>query len=378
MIYFDNAASGGHKPAEVINAVTEALKNPANPGRGSHKVAMAAAETIYKARQAAAEFFNAVEPENIIFTANCTAALNLAIFGAAQKGHVITTSNEHNSVMRPLFELERRGYIRLSIVAPDERGVVTAENLARHIRMDTYMIVASHISNVTGAVMPILEIGRLCAFKNILFLVDGAQSAGHEPLDMQRDNIDLLAVAPHKGLYSPQGVGILVTSPQVTLSPVIFGGTGTDSENPAQPTVAPDAFESGTLNTPCIAGVYEGISYAKNTFSERREKTANLTQTLIYGLSQIPSVTLYSAYDAYSGVVSFNIKDIPSSEVSDILSNEYNICTRAGLHCAPLIHKHLGTFPNGAVRASLSSQNTEEEVNFFLTAISEIASGGIF
>jgi len=373
MIYFDNAASGGFKPQSVIQAVTDTLKSPANPGRSAHSAALAAAETVYKARQAAAEFFGAESTENVIFTANCTAALNLAIFGSLNKGHVITTANEHNSVLRPLYELERRGMIRLTIVPPDSQGAVTSEMLSRHIRTDTQMIAVNHVSNVTGAVTQISNIGRLCVFKNILFLADTAQSAGHINIDMRRDNIDLLAVAPHKGLYSPQGVGILVTSPKITLNPVTFGGTGTESENPRQPLVSPEAYESGTLNTPGLAGLSAGIAYTKNIFEAARQKITFLSGLLILELSKISGVTVYSPPDVYSGVISFNIKNLPSATVSDILNNEYGICARPGLHCAPLIHKHLGTLSRGAVRISVSYENTAEEASFFLTAVKEIA-----
>lgn len=376
MIYFDNAASSGTKPDQVINAVKGALKNlSANPGRAGHSRAVSAARLISRTRETVAEYFNFAPDENVIFTSGCTMALNTAIIGTARRGGaVVTTAMEHNSVLRPLFELQQKGIITLIIVSPNDDGIVTADMIAKALTPETYMIAVTHISNVTGAVNPIAEIGALARRKNVWFLVDGAQSAGHIDIDMTAMNIDLLAVPGHKGLYGPQGVGILLYSPRVRLMPIIYGGTGTNSHNVTQPEDPPEAFESGTLNTPGIAGLYSAVRWSAQNRAHNERIVKSVTEIIYQGLSEISGVTIYSPKDSPSGIVTFDIKNYSSGEVADILNSEYNIAVRGGLHCAPLMHKHLCTQEAGLVRVSTAHDNSAYEAYKLLKAVETIAS----
>lgn len=375
MIYFDNSATSHHKPECVINAAVNAMKSlSANPGRSGHSLSLKAGMLVYATRKKAAQLVGIHDPERIIFTLNCTQALNLAISGSVHSGgNVITTGNEHNSVLRPLFELQRAGRITVTIVPPNEKGIVTAETIERALTPRTYMVAVNHISNVTGAVTPVDEIGKLCRKRRILFLVDGAQSVGYGDIDMREQNIDMLAVAPHKGLHALQGVGILALAPDVCLRPVIFGGTGTQSESVFQPTELPEALESGTLPTPAIAALNAAITHNEKTRGESRRKLRELSMYLLESIQRISGIRIYTAPDTYNGMVSFNIDGISSMDAGNLLSSQYDIAVRGGLHCAPYIHRHLGTLKEGIVRASLSSDNTFGEIDFFLRAIREIA-----
>lgn len=375
MIYFDNSASSFHKPAEVINAVKNALSFlSANPGRSGHSAAMKAANLVYSARSKCAEFLGLNDPNRVIFTDNCTGALNLAILGSVKRGgHVVTTVFEHNSVLRPLFELKRRGIISLSVAQPDCSGVITADAIERLITPKTYLVAVNHVSNVTGAIAPIHEIGKICRKHNILFSVDGAQSVGYVDFDMQGANVDMLAVAPHKGLHAPQGVGVLCVSERVVLRPVKYGGTGTASHELRQPDDMPEGFESGTLPTPAIAGLCAAIGVCRRDSFNRRRTVSELSSRLRRGLSSISGVKILSPENALSGITAFNIDGLDSESVSDVLSSDYDICVRAGLHCAPLAHEYLGTLKSGAVRVSLGYDNTAAEIDFFLKAVKEIA-----
>lgn len=372
MIYLDNAATTYFKPTSVVNAVGTALKYlSANPTRSSHSLAVKAGMMVEDTRETAARFFGCT-PDKVIFTLNCTDALNTAIFGTVVKGgHVITTALEHNSVLRPLIRLKSLGLIDYTVLQPLSGGYVTAEQIASAIRPNTYMIVVSHVSNVTGAPQPIDEIGYLAGKSGILFLVDAAQSAGYRDIDMKKSGISMMAVAPHKGLHAPQGVGLLLIS-KGEVRPFRYGGTGTDSAKP-QPSELPEALESGTLPTPAIAGLNAAFKYtAEHAESDRKKLTGMFIYTL-GELSKIHGLVIYTKREYGGPVISFNVRGMSSAEAGNILSDEYDICVRCGLHCAPLVHKHYGTLKDGMIRIALGVDNTIEEINFFLQAVSEIS-----
>lgn len=369
-IYFDNAASGGYKPECVKQAVLQALDNPANPGRSGHRAALNAAIIVSEARENVADFFRT--DGDIVFTHNCTAALNFAIFGGLNGGHVVTTAYEHNSVLRPLDYLKRSGLIDYTVVFPDPSGVIRAKDIHRSLLRNTRMIIINHVSNVTGARAPIEEIGRFAYRYGILFLVDAAQSAGHININMKDTNINILAAAGHKGLAAPQGVGVLAVSKGIRIRPIIMGGTGSRSESPLQPLDLPEGLESGTIATPAIAGLNAGINWIREHFDEFSKKIRDMTYMMYSELKKIPEVVVYTPWGHFNGIVTFNIKGLIAGETANILDEQFNICVRPGLHCAPLAHRFLGTLKYGAVRASLSYQNTFEEVEIFIDAIKKI------
>lgn len=377
MIYMDNSASSFYKPPCVVNAVKNALEFlSANPGRSGHPAAVKAASLVLATREKCAEFLGLNDSDGIVFTDNCSGALNLAVLGSLTRGgHVVTTAFEHNSVLRPLFELKSRGDITLSVAMPDKNGVITADSVESLINEKTRMVIVNHVSNVTGAIAPVAEIGRICRKKDVIFLVDAAQSAGYLDIDMQRENIDLLAVAPHKGLHAPQGVGVLAVGERArkSLRPIKFGGTGTESIRLSQPTDFPEGFETGTLPTPAIAGLCAAVSWCRKNEIKNRETVNELSIRLRKGLYSIDGIKILSPPNALSGIVAFNLTGLQSESVGDVLASEYDVCVRAGLHCAPLIHEAMGTLKSGAVRVSLGCDNTAGEVDFFLKAMREIA-----
>ena len=375
MIYFDNSATSGVKPECVINAAVSAAKHlSANPGRSGHSLSLKAGMLVYSTRKKAASILGVHDPERIIFTLNCTQALNTAILGTAiSGGNVVTTAMEHNSVLRPLFELQRAGRISVSVVSPDESGKVSPAAIERAITPRTYLVAVNHISNVTGAVNDIDGIGKLCRKRNIKFLVDGAQSVGYGDVDIEEQNIDYLAVAPHKGLHCIQGVGMLALGRDATIRPTLFGGTGTQSENVFQPSELPESLESGTLPTPAVAALNAAITHNRTTRAESRRKMRELSSYVLEQLSKLRGITIYTARDTYNGMIAFNIAGIGSMEASNILSSQYDIAVRGGLHCAPLIHRHLGTLNSGIIRASLNGDNTYGEAEYFVRAVKEIS-----
>ncbi len=372
MIYFDNSATTLVKPKEVISAVMEGLtKYSANPGRSGHKLSMICASKVENIRNKVKNFINA---DNAVFTENCTDALNLGILGTIKSGgHIICTSNDHNASARPIFEMAKKYNIEVSVATPSKAGILLAEDISKHIKNSTYLVCVNHMSNVDGEIADIENIGNLCKQNGILFLVDCAQSAGHIKLDMKKFNIDMLALAPHKGLYAPQGVGVLGFNNDIEIKPIRFGGTGTEGENVYQPTTSIERFESGTLPTPNILGLGAGIDFVNAHFDEINSKIDDLSTYLNYELSQINGVKVYTHPNNSFGVIGFNIKDFGSTEVSQILSDKYNICVRGGLHCAGLKHRYLGTLEQGVVRASLSYFNTFTECEKFVRAIKQIS-----
>lgn len=378
MIYLDNSATTRTKPKEVIKAIELGLtKYCANPGRGGHFASIQAAIQVENVREKIQKLVNAPKPQNIIFTSGCTEALNLAILGSAQQGgHIVCTCNEHNSVLRPLQHLKEQGVIDFDVASPAQPFAqsITLEDIKKHIKPNTYLVCVNHISNVDGMTAELDEIGEFCMKNCILFLVDGAQSVGHVKVDMQKSHIDLLAIAGHKGLFGPQGVGALATSGKAKLLPIKFGGTGTDSISTKQPLSMPEGFESGTIATPNILGLGAGVDFANLNFAKIQHKLEDLTTYLNFELRKIEQVIVYTHPENSTGVLAFNIKGMDSESVSQILSDQYKICVRNGLHCAPLKHKNLGTVQTGAVRVSLSYFNTFGEILAFVKAIKAIVS----
>ena len=379
MIYLDNAATSYPKPKEVGQAMMYFLeKVGATPGRSGHRLSIEAGRILYQARESLAELFNVDNPLRIIFTLNVTEALNLALKGLLRPGdQVITSSMEHNSVMRPLRELEKRG-VEVKVIPCSSQGVLDPVDIERAIRKNTRLIVLNHGSNVIGTLLPIIEVGKIAQKHNVLFLVDTAQTAGCYSLDIKKDNIDLLAFTGHKSLFGPPGTGGLVVGERVDikkLNPLKTGGTGSHSESEEQPDFLPDIYESGTPNTVGLAGLNEGVRFIlKEGIDKIRQHELNLSQKLIAGLKEIPGVIVYGEEQVTDrvAVISFNIKGQLSSEVGLRLDEKYDIMCRVGLHCSPAAHKTIGTFPRGTVRFSMSWFNTFEEVDQVIKAIREI------
>lgn len=373
MIYLDNAATTNYKPQCVLDAVTDCMtKYPFNPNRSGNKEALELQQRLYDARKKLSLMYGNDSENHVAFTSGCTQALNLAILGNAKKGHIIITCAEHNSVLRPVMQLKRKGYVEVSVVSPNENGEITIEDIARLIRRDTYMLCVNHVSNVTGKYQNIEEIGAYARKRNLILLVDCAQSAGYVPLDMTKRYVDLVAVAGHKGLHGIQGAGALIFNNRAVPRPITFGGTGTESHLYYQPNTVPDCLESGTLPTPAIMAMSAGIDYWLDNWKANRENIIETQQIILDGLNKIEGVKLYSQSNL-SGVIAFNVRNKDSNEVADILSQEYDIAVRGGLQCAPLMHKWLGTLEQGVVRASVSCVTTKEECHAFIDAIEQIA-----
>lgn len=370
MIYLDNSASSLIKPKSVQKAVLSALTEySANPGRSGHKQALKTAMMVEDVRTTVANHVGTTA-ENVIFTLNCTDALNIAILGSFQPdGHVVCTVNEHNSVLRPLEHLRVCSpSFSYSVAKQSGKLGITWQDIENQITDKTYLVVCNHISNVNGDVADIEKIGKNLKDRNILFLVDGAQGGGHFVYDMQKMNISMLALAPHKGFYGPQGVGCLALNGNVDLQPIRFGGTGTNSLELVQPNSAPERFESGTINTPAILGFGEGVRFVEENFNFIQEKMEDLTTYLHYELSKLP-IEIYTKTENTNGVFAFNVPDVDSTEVANYLNEKWGICVRSGYHCAPLKHKSLGTLDQGAVRVSLSFFNTYQEIEKLVMAI---------
>lgn len=372
MIYLDNVATGGFKPDTVINAVNSTIKYLcANPGRSGHKLSLTGAEIVNNCRSVLAEFFSC-QPERVIFTKNCTEALNTAIFGLCKKGtHVITTVFEHNSVLRPLYYLEKNKMISLDIIEP-KNNLPMETAILNAIKKDTSLIVVTSISNVTGEILPIQKIGEICKKYDIKFILDGAQGGGHIDLDVQKNNISALCLAGHKGLYGIMGSGALILGENTNLSPLLFGGTGTDTFSPFQPEYYPERLEAGTLSLPAIASLLEGVQYIKRNFLPFQKRLLYYTDFLISELTKIPLVKVYSSPNP-AGIVAFEIIGKDSNEVATVLDSNYDIAVRGGFHCAPLCHKYLHTEVNGLVRIGASPNNTERELLYVASSIKNIA-----
>jgi cysteine desulfurase family protein len=380
LIYLDNAATTFPKPPGVLEAMARYQQEiGANPGRSGHRLSIEAARIVYETREKAALLFRALDPSRVVFGMNATEALNLALRGLLRSGdHVITTSMEHNSVMRPLRAMEREG-VSLSIIPCSEEGFLDPTRVGRELHANTRMLVVNHGSNVTGTLQPIEEIGGICREKGILFLVDAAQTAGAVPIRMEEQKIDLLAFTGHKALFGPQGTGGLVIGRVVdekVIVPLKRGGTGSRSEMEEQPEFFPDLCESGTPNTVGLAGLGAGLDFVLQEGVDKiRSREKDLTRMLIAGLRGIPGVTVYGPKDPQRqiGTVSFNIVGMEPSEAGLLLDEQNDVLCRVGLHCSPSAHKTIGTFSVGTVRFGISYLNTEEDIEGALKAVSRLA-----
>jgi cysteine desulfurase family protein len=375
-IYLDNAATSHPKPEAVYRAVDHALRHLTNPGRGGHSLSLDASREVFEAREAVAEFFGIGDAGRVAFTGGATAALNCALFGLLRPGdRVVTSTMEHNSVVRPLRVLQDRG-VRVVKVAADALGFIDPERLkAACAEERTRLVVLSHCSNVTGTRQPIEEIGPWCRKEGILLLVDAAQSAGHFHIDVERMGIDLLAAPGHKGLLGPQGIGFLYVREGVRIDPLLFGGTGTESAQELPPETMPERLESGTLNLPGIAGLRAGIVFLKKEGAQLHAGEAALLERLIEGLRPIAGLRLYGPLDpaVHCGALSFNLIGRDPAEVGFLLDRDHGVLARVGLHCAPDAHRTIGTFPRGTVRLSPGCFTTAEEIDHAIAAVAAIA-----
>lgn len=376
MIYFDNAATTIKKPECVMKAVADAMGSLGNSGRGAHGGALSASRIIYDTRVALAQLFGAESPERIAFTANSTQALNMAIKGALEPGdHVITTALEHNSVLRPLYELEDRG-VELTILPADPLGNICYEDFEKEIRPNTRAIVTTHGSNLTGNLLDIERIGAIARTHGLLYIVDASQTAGVFDIDVQKMGNAILCFTGHKGLLGPQGTGGLYVREGLTLRPILSGGSGVQTYLRSHPPQMPTALEAGTLNGHGIAGLGAAVRWIQNKgLDVIRAKEQALMRQFYEVVREIPGITVYGDFGTYNrcAIVSLNIRDYDSGEVSDALSEEYGIATRPGAHCAPLMHRALGTVEQGAVRFSFSHYNTKEEIMIAVSALRELA-----
>ena len=375
MIYFDNAATTLHKPHEVIEAVVHAMTTAGNASRGTHTGSLAASRTVYETRKKIADFFHCSRADHVIFTSNSTEALNIAICGTLGKGdHIISTDLEHNSVLRPLYHLEEQG-ASLTFLSANKKGCIDYDDFKRSIKPNTKAIVCTHASNLTGNVLDIERIGRIAKAHNLLFIVDASQSAGCIEINMETMNIDILCFTGHKGLLGPQGTGGLCIHESVEIRPFKHGGSGIHSYEKGQPQAYPARLEAGTLNSHGIAGLCAAINYINTiTIPVIAKKEQELLWHFYKGICNIPEIHIYGDFDTKerAAILSLNIEGYDSGTVSDVLSQEYDIATRPGAHCAPRMHQALGTTETGAVRFSFSSFNTMEEVETAIQALKEL------
>ena len=372
MIYFDNAATTLHKPHEVIEAVVHAMTTSGNASRGTHTGSLAASRAVYETRKKIADFFHCSRADHVIFTSNSTEALNIAICGTLGKGdHIISTDLEHNSVLRPLYHLEEQG-ASLTFLSANKKGCIDYDDFKRSIKPNTKAIVCTHASNLTGNVLDIERIGHIAKAHNLLFIVDASQSAGCIEINMETMNIDILCFTGHKGLLGPQGTGGLCIQESVEIRPFKRGGSGIHSYEKGQPQAYPSRLEAGTLNSHGIAGLCAAINYINTiTIPVIAKKEQELLFHFYKGICNIPEIHIYGDFDTKerAAILSLNIEGYDSGTVSDLLSQEYDIATRPGAHCAPRMHQALGTTETGAVRFSFSSFNTMEEVETAIQAL---------
>ncbi len=376
MIYLDNAATTLQKPPQVVDAVVQAMGSFGNSARGTHEGALAASRIIYDTRCKLASLFGCKRADHVAFTCNSTEALNAAIHGCIRSGeHVISTDLEHNSVLRPLYRLEAEENVSVSFVPADKRGDIDYADFERLLRPETRAVVCTHASNLTGNVLDLARIGAFAHAHGLLFIVDASQSAGVLPIDMEKMHIDVLCFTGHKSLMGPQGTGGLCVREGVDIRPWKVGGTGVQTYSTAQPAQMPTRLEAGTLNGHGIAGLGASLDFLRETGIDtiHAHETA-LLRRFVAGAREIPGVTLYGDFDRErTAVAALNIGSLDSGEVADILAEDYGIATRPGAHCAPRLHRALGTEEQGAVRFSFGWYNTEEEVDEALRAVREIA-----
>lgn len=376
MIYLDNAATTLRKPQPVIDAVVAAMTTLGNSARGTHDGSLSASRIIYGTREKLADFFGCPRPDHVAFTCNSTEALNTAICGLLCPGdHVISTDLEHNSVLRPLYRMEAERNVSLSFVPADRQGNLDYGDFARLIRPETRAIVCTHASNLTGNAVDIGRVGEIAHAHGLTFIVDASQTAGVLPIDMAAQHIDILCFTGHKSLMGPQGTGGLCLGERVNLRPWKVGGTGVQTYSRSQPEQLPTLLEAGTLNGHGIAGLSAALDYIRKVGMDTiREKEEALMRRFYAGVSAIPGVTVYGNFAApRTAVAALNIRDYDSGEVADALSQDYGIATRSGAHCAPRMHRALGTEHQGAVRFSFGWFNTEAEIDTAIQAVKELA-----
>lgn len=376
MIYLDNAATTMYKPQVVIDAVVSAMTRMGNAGRGANEASLSASRIIFDTRDRLCKLFNGTNSKQIVFTNNSTESLNIAIKGLLNPGdHVITTMLEHNSVLRPLYEMKEKG-VELTIVKSNRKGTLDIVDIEAEIKENTKMIVCTNGSNLTGNYVNVGEIGKLAKERGILFVVDASQTAGVFPIDVQAMNIDVLCFTGHKGLLGPQGTGGMYVREGLSIRPLKVGGSGIKTYSKTHPVEMPTALEAGTLNGHGIAGLHAALGYLEEEGIDNiRAREQELMWRFYEAVKEIPNVTVYGDFSTKNrcAVVTLNIGDYDSSEVSDALLMDYNISTRPGGHCAPLMHEALGTVEQGAVRFSFSHYNTDEDVETAIRAIRELS-----
>lgn len=375
MIYFDNAATTLKKPDTVAKAVFDAINSFVNASRGSYELSLNSERVILDTREKIVKLFNGYSPNYVAFTSNSTEALNTAIKGILNKNsHVITTSLEHNSVLRPLYEMETLG-TELTIIKANNKGELNYNDIEKSIKQNTKAIICTHASNVIGDILDIEFIGDLCTKHNILFILDASQTAGSINIDMKKNNIDVVCFTGHKGLMGTQGTGGLCIKKGVDIKPLKTGGSGIKTYSKTHPENMPTRLEAGTLNNHSIAGLNAALEFIENETTEKiRDKERELADCFYNGIKNIENIKLYGNYNTKkrTSIVALNIGDTDSAKVSDILSSKYNIATRSGGHCAPLMHEALGTVKQGIVRFSFSYFNTFEEIEKGIDAVREI------
>jgi len=379
MIYLDNAATTYPKPEKVYKEMDRCMREYcANPGRGGHSMSIQSGQAVMEAREKVSRFFNISNPMQLCFTKNATEALNIAIKGSLKAGdHVITTSLEHNSVMRPLKLLERDLGVEVTVVRGDVFGEIDPDDIQKSIKKNTKLIVTTLSSNVNGILLPAKDIGKIAGENEIMYLLDGSQGAGTINIDVEDMNISMLAFPGHKSLMGPVGTGGLYIREGLKVNSILQGGTGSNSENFTQPEFMPDLMESGTVNTQGIVGLGHGIDFINSQGIENiRAHKYRLVKVLFEGVRELKNVKLYSKnhIEKNSGIVALNFEGVPSSEISYVLDKVYNIGTRAGMHCAPVAHDTLGTSITGAVRFSVGVFNTASEIEATINALKEISS----
>lgn len=377
-IYLDNAATSFPKPETVYHAVMHAMREiGASPGRGGHRRSLEAGRLLFQARETIATLFCIPDSSRVIFTHSATESLNMALRGVLMPGdHVITSSMEHNSLLRPLYLLRRQG-VELTVVTAGSDGLIDPGDVSRALRPNTRMIAVGHISNVSGTIQDVRHLASIAREAGALFLLDAAQSAGSEPIDAAGCGIDLLAAPGHKGLFAPQGTGFLYAAPTVPLKPLLAGGTGSGSSAEEQPDALPEGFEAGTHNVPGIAGLKAGAEFVlAEGVAAIGEKERLLTRMAAERLAEIPGITIYGPSDpALRGnVLSFTLAGVDPAALAFMLDQEFDIAVRAGLHCAPQAHRTIGAFPGGALRISPGWFNTREEIAIFCDAVIECLS----
>jgi len=379
-VFLDNAATSFPKPESVYRAMDTAMREVGvAPGRGGYQQGLAAARIVFSARSALADFFGIADSSRLIFTHSATESLNIAVNGLLKPGdHVVSSTMEHNALVRPLHLMRNRG-VEVTFVAGQADGSVRVADIAAALRPNTRLIALAHCSNVTGNLHPIGEIGRLARARGVQFLVDAAQSAGYFPIDVRELCIDLLAAPGHKGLFGPPGTGILALGPDVELDPLLVGGTGSKASSPEQPEELPDRFESGTLNTPGIAGLLAGLEFVKEVgLPNIMEKDRQLVEQVLEGVRALPGAVVYGPApgEERGNAISFNLAGQDPANVGFLLDRNYGISVRVGLHCAPDVHRTIGSYPAGTVRVSPGYFTSAQDIEYFLKALKEIDTKG--